>query len=61
MTRDETWLKWRLSGSVLAALSVNDRTLVWKTRLLTSALASLIVSVALLGGYFVYDLALGAR
>lgn len=59
MSRDEDWLRWRFSGNVLAAIEVNDRKLAWKARLLSSALTSLIVSVSLLGGYFIYDLASG--
>jgi hypothetical protein len=60
MSQDPEWLRWRFSGNVLTAVEVNDRKLAWKARLLTSALLSLIVSVTLLGGYFVYDLAVGA-
>ena len=60
MSQDPEWLRWRFSGNVLAAIEVNDRKLTWKARLLTSALLSLIVSVTLLGGYFIYDLAMGA-
>ena len=53
------WLKWRFLRNMLDALEVNRRKLAWKSRFLTAALLSLIVAVALVGGYFVYSALVG--
>ncbi len=56
MAADEGWLRWRFLGNLTKALDTNRTKLKWKAAFLTSALAGLIVTVGLVGGYFVYQL-----
>lgn len=48
---DEGWLRWRFLPNVLDALDDNRPQLRRKARLLALALATLLVTIALLGGY----------
>lgn len=59
MAAPEEWLKWRFLGSMRDAIRVNRKNLLWKARLLTLALTSLIAAVGLLGAYFIYALLTG--
>lgn len=54
MAAREEWLKWRFIPNVLNAIAVNRRKLALKSAFLTWALVSLIATVLLLGGYFIY-------
>ena len=56
MATREEWLKWRFIPNVLNAIAVNRRKLALKSAFLTWALVSLIATVLLLGGYFIYAL-----
>lgn len=56
MAAREEWLKWRFIPNVLNAIAVNRRKLALKSAFLTWALVSLIATVLLLGGYFIYAL-----
>lgn len=56
MAAREEWLKWRFIPNVLNAIAVNRPKLALKSAFLTWALVSLIATVLLLGGYFIYAL-----
>lgn len=51
----EDWIRWNFVGNVLEAVATNRQTLARKARWLTVGQVSLLVSIAPLGGYFVYD------
>ena len=51
----EGWIQWHFIGNVLEAVATNGRTLARKARWLTWGQVSLLVSLAALGGYFIYD------
>lgn len=51
----EDWIRWHLLGNLLDAVAENGKTLAWKARLLATGQLSLLVSLAPLGGYFMYD------
>lgn len=57
MAFPEDWLRWRFLGNVLEAVEVNRRKLRDKARLLTLAESLLLAAVGILGGYFIYALA----
>jgi preprotein translocase subunit SecG len=59
MAAPEDWLRWRFLGNLQGAISENGRKLTRKSRLLTSALVSLIATVSLLGAYFTYAILAG--
>lgn len=54
------WIRWRLMGNMLDAVDENHRRLRRKTRWLTAGQGLLLVTLAPVGGYFLYALLRGA-
>lgn len=55
MIRPPDWLKWRFLRNVVGAIEVNERKLTRKARLTTVSIVSLLLLVALLGGYLLRE------
>ena len=51
----EDWIRWRLMGNMLESIDTNTAKLQQKARWLTSSQIVLTVSIAPLGGYFVWS------
>ena len=51
----EDWIRWRLMGNMLRSIETNRAKLQQKARWLTGSQIVLIVSIAPLGGYFVWS------
>ena len=53
MTAEPEWLEWRFLGNLSDSIAANRRKLSTKSRLLSSALSTLIAGAVVLGGYLV--------
>jgi hypothetical protein len=53
MTAEPEWLEWRFLGNLSDSIAANRSKLSTKSRLLSSALSTLIAGAAVLGGYLV--------
>lgn len=59
-SRDELWLKWRVLGSVLLAIEINERKLNRRDRLISVSAALILMSAGLTGGLLVQAIAAGS-